>query len=161
MATMEVEIDDVEYYVDRALGAMVEILRVLGDELANMNPALPGANSPFQIVTHCIGVMEFWGGARIARRDVRRDRLAEFRATGHVEELVERVDEQKRRFFADLDALDGLALPTTAGDPKDADLPFAKNQAGVVLHVFEELYQHLGHLEITRDVLMSVAGQTA
>lgn len=159
MATMEVEIDDIEYYVDRALAAMVEILRVLGDELANMKPALPGANSPFQILTHCLGVMEFWGGTRIAGRDVQRDRNAEFAATGHVEELVKRVDEQKRRFFADLDSLDGLALPKTEGDPKNAALPFARNQAGVVLHVFEELYQHLGHLEITRDLLTSVAGQ--
>ena len=25
---------------------------------------------------------------------------------------------------------------------------------GVLLHVFEELCQHLGHLEITRDVLV-------
>ncbi len=159
MATMEVEIDQLEYYVDRALGMMVEILRVLGDELANMKPALPGANSPFQIVTHCLGVMEFWGGNRIAGRDVHRDRPAEFGATGSVEELVAKVEEQKRRFSADFDSLDGLASPRSEGDPKDVDLPFARSQAGVVLHVFEELYQHLGHLEITRDVLMSVAGQ--
>ena len=67
MATMEIDLDDVAYYVDHALDAMIEILSMLGDELANDKPALPGANSPFQIVTHCLGVMEFWGGQRDRR----------------------------------------------------------------------------------------------
>lgn len=159
MATMEIDLDDVAYYVDHALDAMIEILSMLGDELANDKPALPGANSPFQIVTHCLGVMEFWGGQRIAGRDVHRDRSAEFQASGRVEQLAARVADQRTRFVADLDSLDSVAAPNGPVNPKDADLPLGKSQAGVVFHVVEELYQHLGHLEITRDLLVSVAGQ--
>lgn len=159
MNPMEIESDDIKYYIDRALGAMVEIVQVLGDELANDKPALAGANSPFQIVTHCLGVLEFWGGERIAGRSVHRDRAAEFRAAGQVSELVEKVAAQQQRFYADLDSLDSLAPPRGPTDLQDAGLPLAKSQAGVVLHVLEELYQHLGHLEITRDVLVAVAGQ--
>ncbi len=159
MATMEIALEDVAYYVDHALDAMLEILIVLGDELANDKPALPGANSPFQIVTHSLGVMEFWGGQSVAGRDVHRDRMAEFQATGRVDELVARVADQRARFVADLDSLDSLASPRGPANPKFADLPLGRSQAGVVLHVVEELYQHLGHLEITRDLLVSVAGQ--
>jgi hypothetical protein len=159
MTTMEVDLDDVAYYVDRTLSEMIEILTILGDELANEKPALPGANSPFQIVTHCLGVMAFWGGERIAGRDVRRDRAAEFRAAGRVDDLVNQVGDQRARFIADLDSLEALAAPKRQGDPEDAARPETRTQAGVVLHVLEELFQHLGHLEITRDLLVSVAGQ--
>jgi Protein of unknown function (DUF664) len=158
---MEVDLEDLTWYLDHALDSMVEILRLLGDELANDKPALPGANSPFQLVSHCLGVLEFWGGERIAGRDVHRDRPAEFRASGRVDELVERVREQRTRFLLDLELLDSLAAPRAEAEAesKDNTLPFGRSQAGVVLHVFEELYQHLGHLEITRDLLVSVAGQ--
>jgi hypothetical protein len=159
MATMEIDVDDVTYYIDHALDKMVEILATLGDEMANEKPALPGANSPFQIVTHCLGVMEFWAGARIAGREVHRDRQAEFTASGHVDDLVAMVGAQRERFLTDLKLLDATAPPAAPSDRKDAGLPLAKSQAGVVLHILEELFQHLGHLEITRDILVSVAGQ--
>jgi hypothetical protein len=59
---MGFEVDAVASYVDRAVEAMTDIVDDLGDELANTRPALPGANSPYVILRHCLGVMEFWGG---------------------------------------------------------------------------------------------------
>jgi len=56
---LEVRTDDVLWYVDHSLDEMAAILRRLGDGLANRRPGLAGANSPFAIVTHCLGVMEF------------------------------------------------------------------------------------------------------
>ncbi|MGA8295561.1 MAG: DUF664 domain-containing protein [Acidimicrobiales bacterium] len=159
MAWIEVDVADVTYYVDHVLETMVEILRTLGDELANEKPAIAGANSPFQIVTHCLGVMEFWGGERIAGREVHRDRPAEFAASGRIDDLIETVAGQRERFFADLSSLESRAAPKNPGSAAGADDPSAKSQSGVVLHVLEELFQHLGHLEITRDVLAAVAGQ--
>ena len=38
------------------------------------------------------------------------------------------------------------------GDRHDV---FTRTQGGVLLHVYEELAQHLGQLEVTRDVLLS------
>lgn len=159
MAMMEVDIDDVLYYVDHVLDEMVEILNTLGNELANEKPALPGANSPFQIVTHCLGVMDFWAGERVGGREVHRNRPAEFSAAGRVDDLVAMVGAQRERFLTDLKSLDGTAAPAGPSNPKEADLPLGRSQAGVVLHILEELFQHLGHLEITRDILVSVAGQ--
>ena len=72
-------------YVDRAVEAMADIVGDLGDDLANTRPGLPGANSAYAILRHCLGVMEFWGGQVVAGRTVERDREAEFRASGPVQ----------------------------------------------------------------------------
>ena len=156
----EIATAEVLWYVDYALGEMTRILSEMGDELANERPAIPGANSPFAIVTHCLGVMEFWGGDKIAGRHVVRDRPAEFTALGRVADLVERIRVQSATFADDLRDMQPSAPPRSTANPKDSGLPLARSQAGVVFHVIEELYQHLGHLELTRDIIVQVAGQS-
>ncbi len=79
-----ISVDDFLWFVDEALDGMVGIVVELGDDLANRRPDLPGANSPYAILFHCLGVMEWWGGVAVAGRPVERDRDAEFRATGPV-----------------------------------------------------------------------------
>src|SRR6266568_6937051 len=79
---MGISSDDLAYFVDRAIDGMIEIVRDLGDELACTRPDLPGANSPYAILFHCLGVMGYWGGHTVAGRDMDRDRDAEFRANG-------------------------------------------------------------------------------
>ncbi|MGD0742163.1 MAG: DinB family protein [Acidimicrobiales bacterium] len=152
---LEVRTDDVLWYVDHSLDEMAAILRRLGDGLANRRPGLAGANSPFAIVTHCLGVMEFWAGEMIAGRTVARDRAAEFTATGAVEDLVGAIAAARRRLGEDLRSLESLAPPRRPAQDGDAGLPFASTQGGVVLHVLEELMQHLGQLEVTRDLLVA------
>jgi hypothetical protein len=149
--------DDYVWFVNRTLDQMVEVLRQLGDERACERPDLPGANSPYGIVTHCLGVTTFWAGHLVAGREVVRDREAEFRATGDVEELVTRIEAAKVQFRFDVDAAhldDALRFEAS---PADADLPFGKQQGAALFHVFEELKQHLGQMEITRDVLLAGA----
>jgi hypothetical protein len=134
---------------------MVAILRELGDDAANRRPALPGANAPYAIVTHVLGVLEFWGGRMIAGRAIERDRDAEFVATGEVAELIARVAEARARFADDLSSLDSAAPPHGELAEEDADTPMARSQGGVLWHIYEELAQHLGQLELTRDLLRS------
>ncbi len=43
-----------------SLEAMTTILADLGDDLANRRPSLDGANSPYAIVFHCVGMLEHW-----------------------------------------------------------------------------------------------------
>jgi hypothetical protein len=148
-----IEVEDHLFYVDAALDGMIDIVVGLGDELANTRPDLPGANSPFAILTHCLGVMEFWGGHAIAGRTIQRDRAAEFRATGHVDELVARARRAREQLAEDLTGLDPDAAPRGQLDPDDRSLPLGRTQGGVLLHIHEELFQHLGQVEITRDVL--------
>ncbi len=147
--------DDVLWYVDDALDQMVAALRRLGDERVNERPALPGANTPFAIVTHCLGVLEYWGGAMVAGRSITRDRDAEFRAEGRVEDLVARVDAARGQLADDVAGAVWDAPPRQPGNPDGADRPDGQRQGGVLLHLLEELYQHLGQLELTRDVLLA------
>jgi hypothetical protein len=146
---------DFLWFVDQALTAMTAILRQLGDELANTRPELDGANTPYAVLTHCLGVMEYWGGAVVAGRPIERDRPAEFRAEGRVCDLAVRVTDARHRLEGDIAVMEPSAPPRHAGDPEDSDLPYAKTQGGVLLHILEELYQHLGQMEISRHVLLA------
>jgi hypothetical protein len=151
---VDISVDAVVSYVDRAVDQMTAIVTELGDELANRKPDLPGANSPYAILRHCLGVMEFWGGEVVAGREIIRDRAAEFRAHGPVAGLAAAARAAQGRFHADAATADFAAPPRGGnGHRKHPDeLEFA-SQGHALLHVLEEVTQHLGQLELTRDVL--------
>ena len=141
-------------YVDRAVDQMTAIVTELGDDLANRKPTLPGANSPYAILRHCLGVMEFWGGEVVAGREITRDRPAEFRARGAVAGLAAAATTALGRFRADAATAD-FAAPPRGGEGHRGhpdELEYA-SQGHALLHVLEEVTQHLGQMELTRDVL--------
>jgi len=148
-----IDVEDYLYFVDEALEGMVAVVTELGDELANRRLDVAGANSPYAVLYHCLGVMEYWVGALVAGRSIERDRDAEFRAGGQVGELVQRTRRARRQLVADLGDLEPLAPPRGTPEPEDADLPLARTQGGVLVHIYEELAQHRGQMEVTRDVL--------
>ncbi len=150
-------LDDFLWFVDDCLDAMLDIVTGLGDDLANRSLDVPGANSPYAILTHCLGVVEWWSGEMVAGRDVERDRAAEFTAHGPVAELPEAVRRTRARLMADLAALDSAAPPVRPGDEELLEYPYGRTQGGVLLHVFHELAQHRGQMEVTRDVLLEGA----
>jgi Protein of unknown function (DUF664) len=140
-------------YVDRAVDQMVDIIGGLGDELANRRPGLPGANSPYAILRHCLGVMEFWGGQVVAGRTVERDREAEFEATGSIASLVVATQQVKDTFRADAAAAGPSAPPRGPHPGMSPDELELLSQGSALLHVLEEVTQHLGQMELTRDIL--------
>jgi hypothetical protein len=152
-----ISVEDYLWFVDEALDGMVSIVTELGDDLVNARPDLPGANSAYVILTHCLGVMELWGGQVIAGRAIERDRDAEFVASGSVDELVARARVARARLALDLAALDALAPPRGALDPEDAVLPLGRTQGGVAIHVYEELAQHHGQMQVGRDAVVASA----
>lgn len=156
-----ISVEDFLYFVDEALDGMVAVVTELGDELANRRLDLAGANSPYAILYHCLGVMEYWGGGMVAGRTIERDREAEFRASGTVGELVRRTRRSRRQLDADIAGLEPLAPPRGRPEPEDYDLPLARTQGGVLMHVYEELAQHRGQMEVTRDVLRAAWGRAA
>jgi hypothetical protein len=141
------------FLLDRHLDEMLAIAGELGDALVNVTPPLPGANSAFQLVFHCCGMLEWWTREAVLGIDVGRDREAEFTSSGSVAELTARVDVVRRRLRADLAVID-LDGPLR-GDPSEhyKGTPIGESARGVLLHVLEELAQHHGHLELTRDLL--------
>lgn len=148
-----ISVDDYLQFVDEALDGMVRIVSELGDDDANRRPDLPGANAPYAILTHCLGVMEYWGGYVVAGREVQRDRDAEFHAAGTVADLAERVSRGREQLRSDLTDLEPFAPPrgTPPGDPN----PSKTTQGGALIHVYEELAQHRGQMEGCRDVLLA------
>ncbi len=149
--------DDYLYYVDRALDGMAAIVAGLGDRLANVRPPIPGANSPYALLTHCLGVTAYWAGHVVAGREVVRDRDAEFTAAGPVAPLLERVAHVRARLAEDLRAADPAAAVRRT--PPDAYLGPGRpmTQGSALLHVYEELAQHHGQMEILRDVILAAA----
>jgi len=105
--------------------------------------------------------MEFWGGQVVAGREITRDRDAEFRAHGPVDGLVAATGDAKRQFRADA-ATAGFAAPPRSGTHHSwgpDELEFT-SQGHALLHVLEEVTQHLGQMELTRDVLQAAAARS-
>jgi hypothetical protein len=157
---MQITTDDFLYFINAALDGMVRIVEALGDERVNLRPDISGANSPYVILYHCVGCTNYWIGALIAGRQVTRDRDAEFQAQGTVAEIRQAVRALQNQLREDITHVQGeqpLAYP-------DALLPLQRwtKQQGVqrwrqgkaLIHAYEELSQHHGQMEITRDILM-------
>lgn len=151
--------DDYLYFADRALDGMTGIVAGLGDELANTRPALLGANSPYALLTHCLGVVSYWAGALVAGRAVDRDRDAEFGSAGPVRPLLDRAAAVRAQLAEDVRCAEPdaplRAAPPAAFLGPDREL----TQGAALLHVYEELAQHHGQMEILRDALL--AGEPA
>jgi Protein of unknown function (DUF664) len=146
------------YFTGRALGGMTEIVAGLGDDLANRKPALDGANSPYALLNHCLGVASYWAGSLVAGRAVPRDRAGEFTASGPVGPLLAQAQVVAAQLAGDVAAaeprmpLHGNPRADFQGPDRDLD------QGAALLHVYEELAQHHGQMQILRDVLLAETG---
>src|SRR5258708_5977580 len=144
---------DYLWFADLALGGMARIVEDLGDELANRRPSFREANTPYAILTHCLGVVEYWAGATVAGRSIERDRAAEFTASGPVAPLLERAAAAQQRLADDLVGLDPWCEPASVYRDPDDPVPYSETKGAVLFHILEELFQHFGQMEITRDAL--------
>lgn len=132
------------------LDEIIEVVAALDDATANRVPDLPGANSAYQILTHCLGMARQWTREHILGEPTGRDRDAELEASGPVAELVARARREREDLRAALARMErGMPVPGRA----DADTFWSGSAEGMLLHVLEELCQHLRHLEITRDLV--------
>ena len=145
--------DDYLYFVGRAVRGMAAIVSELGDDRASTKPDLPGANTPYGLLTHCLGVIEYWAGKLVAGRDVARDRDAEFDATGPVSDLLVRVDEVLAQLAVDIAGSDSEAPLVRPPDAWAVGPDRELTQGGVLMHVYEEVTQHHGQMEVLRDAL--------
>ena len=138
------------HYLDRSFDHMRTVLRRLDDVELNTAPFGTDTLSVAALITHCAGVSGFWLGHVGLGRPTSRDRDAEMVAEAtrlELGELVDRSAAQARADVAELDGGGGVDSPlrsTLFADGSDDD---------VVLHVMEELFQHVGHMELTADAL--------
>ena len=140
--------------------ALVDLVGSLDDatanrDLAGLVPAGIGTNSAVQLLTHVCGMLRRWSSTVNLGVPVPRDREAEFSAQMPVDEVLEIAAHTRRGFLHDVALTDPAAAP--AAVPPGREHLWTGSCHGVLLHVFEEISQHLEHAEVTRDVLS--AGQ--
>ncbi|MGU3294586.1 mycothiol transferase [Williamsia sp. M5A3_1d] len=150
--------DAAETIIQENLGALRAIVAELGDDLANTTPPLPQTNSPYAIVFHCVEMLKFWGGSVIGGEKIPRDRDAEFTATGAVGALCEAVDDVASRVpgWIAIATTEGVRDRSARGSTRTTAIDTATPE-WILLHIVRELAQHLGQLELTRDVLVAGA----
>jgi uncharacterized damage-inducible protein DinB len=150
---MELQRGTAELYARHAFTQMLDVADRLGDDRVNDRPHGPETNAVAALVIHCCGVTEFWIGHVALGRPTHRDRDAEFSSQATLAELHATVDATLAQLREDLAAIDeGRTQPDRTGRQfMEGD---DESDGAIVLHVLEELYQHLGHMELAADALM-------
>lgn len=149
---MELTVDTAGIYISHAFREMLEVAERLDDDKVNKRPFGAATNAVAALVIHCCEVSEFWLGHVALGRESRRNRESEFSRTASVAELRTRVEAARAQALADIASLE-------AGEGSDEGgrqfLPGGDtSDAAVVLHVLEEFFQHLGHMELAVDALL-------
>jgi Protein of unknown function (DUF664) len=149
---MELDRPTAQLYIGHAFRQMLGVADGLGDRRVNERPLGPETNAVAALVAHCCGVTEFWIGHVALGRPTARNRESEFSRTATVADLHVMVDATLRQVGEDLAAMDaGKTQPDRTGRQflEGGD----ESDGAIVLHVLEELYQHLGHMELAADAL--------
>jgi hypothetical protein len=148
------EMDAYVRFISDSLERLIACLDGLDAEQLNWHPAADGANSVWVLAVHTLANAEENILAILGGRPSTRDRDAEFRARGVSPDALR---ERWRTLQPALqDAI--RALPSA-----DLDREYAHPRRGtltgreVLLLVTQHAAEHLGHAEVTRDLLKSGA----
>ena len=116
-------------------------------------------NTAAATVHHLCGVVASWGAACLGGEEIERDRDAEFAYAGPVKPELDRLGALIDRLPAwtvTATQRGDLAHPTgTAFDVEAARRAGTFTAEWVLGHILHDLATHAGHLELTRDVLLS------
>lgn len=143
--------------IERNLRHLIDELRGVPDEALNRPLDIQPSNTLYQLGFHTLGSARYWAITLAGGEDFHRDRPAEFVSSGAgpeliaaLEELIERVHAQVDPLGpADLDRLTTGASRHRSVDPDDEGLPLRDS----LLHALEHTALHLGHAQITRQLL--------
>lgn len=131
------------------------VLATLDDQTVNRTPLPRTVNPVFTLVRHLHGMASFWGGSIIAGEKNPRDRAAEFRAHGTVAEAAALLADLRTRLpgWVDVAAAEGIRDPHAVGTSRADSAEVSA--AWVLQHILQECAQHLGHMEICRDLVLA------
>lgn len=149
---MDITVDEFVLFCERSITEMRRALARCDAEQLNALPDLPAPNSPFQLVTHALAACEYWTAHVVAGHPTDRVRDSEFAATGTRDELDRQADALVSRLR---DLAPELQAATTLANGAHTTLPLGHDWTvgTALIHAYEELTQHLGHLEITVDLV--------
>lgn len=147
-----ISVDDFLLFSDRTIDGFIAATGRLDDDSVN-RPPFVGASSTAALTIHALAAATFWCDHVIAGNPTTRDRDSEFVATASVAELAQRCAETKTLLHALGPAIAAAtdvhiepAVQTALGQPWTV--------GAALIHAYEELAQHLGHVEMMVDVLI-------
>jgi hypothetical protein len=153
---MDAEIEVYGCRIRSLLERVCACLEGLSETQLNWRPPMHDANSAYVIAAHTIGCARAFALGIACGQDVKRDRSAEFRASGpDATDLTAQV----RRLLDDMDialatsALDQRILPPKSLFGEEGELKETSVRE-VLLDVVEHTSLHLGQLQITRDLAL-------
>lgn len=153
------------------LPALRAVVTELGGDgpgtLVHSRPTAVGSahptNSAAATVRHLCGVLTSWGAACLGGEEVRRHRESEFAYDGPVEPELDRLSALADR------VPDWTTAALRRGElahPAGTAFPVERARAAgtltvewVLAHILHDVATHLGHLEVTRDVLLSAGSR--
>ena len=125
-----------------------DALKGLDDEAVNWKPLTKDTNSIYAILTHLAGTQANWMKQTVAGIPIKRDRDAEFRATGNLFDAVKRWEDMDRE--ADL-IMANLTVAQLREKRKTTG-PFGEvTVQWCILHQISYYALHLGHIQLTRQ----------
>lgn len=146
-------------FILRKFDELVQLTSEMDDDAANTAPVPQGSNSVVQLVVHSCGMLRRWSSSVNVGVVVPRDRAAEFEAEMPVADVLELAEGTRAAFVADAERTHLAAAPVQV--PPGREDFWTDSCEGVLLHVFEELCQHLGHAEVTRDAVAQAASNAS
>lgn len=135
--------------LDQALDAMrTSIAGATPDEL-NRRPAGDDTNTIAVLATHSMNSTRWWLHVAMGAEPPLRDRPSEFlAAAAGVDELLSFFDEMA----ADCHAVLNTDVPFDGGALRERDADETVTAAWALLHALEHLREHVGHMELTRQL---------
>ena len=131
-----------------ASDALKQLSDITPDDF-NRPLTLPESNTLFALATHLVGSGEYWTLVAVGKREIPRDRLAEFHSTGCLEELQARYERWIQGVHEVLDTFPDERLDELATS-RDG---YSRNMHEALLHAVEHSALHLGHIQLTRQFL--------
>ena len=148
----------------RQLDRLTDTVEALNEAQLAWRPSTPGANSSYVIVSHVLGNVEAWILGIVCEQPFRRDRPAEFAASGpDAANLIATANQLVTRFEAAFAALPPDALDQTRHPSKEhwgEGEPEPITVRAALMHATEHAAMHYGQLQITKDLVLQ-AGVSA
>ncbi len=123
----------------------------LNEEAANRCPLPKDTNSIYGILCHLIGSDNYWVRQIIGGEAIERDREAEFHASGHLSEVLDRWEKVSRTNEKILRKLKSSQLGETRTIPTRPEWGSVTVRR-CILHLISHYAIHLGHIQLTRQL---------
>lgn len=146
-----ISVDDFLLFCDRTLDGYERAIDQLDDASLNRVPPT-GDSTPYQLVAHAMGATRWWTEHHVCGVAVERNRDAEFEAAGDADEARALVSTMRTSLH---DLAPAIAAATEVHFEPTTQTPLGREWTvgACLIHAYEELAQHLGHLEVTVDLV--------